>query len=78
MIRLGICAFWAFVITSMASHAQDAQVAAGGLLDDSPVLIGHDKTPLPCPTYCVPQRVTSPAQATVGERDVLAYALATA
>ncbi|PIE06816.1 MAG: hypothetical protein CSA74_10140 [Rhodobacterales bacterium] len=41
-------------------------------------LIGNDKNSVPCPAFCMPKRATSPAEATVGERDVLAYTAAMA
>ncbi len=92
-MRLRICALAALVITSTATLAEDAAIAPSPTsqmsditaemkstdwLDADVVLLGREKTAPLCPPYCAPRRVTSPAQATVGEREVLAITMAAA
>jgi len=74
MKRLTICAYGAFILISTSAVAEDAQT---GLADagSGPVLLGQDKVAPLCPEYCALRRVTSPELASVGEREVLAYAL---
>jgi|GEM_PF-4721135 len=58
----------------------ETEVQIAGLVSDvgGAVLIGQDKAAPLCPEFCAPRRVTSPGQATVGEREVLAYRMAAA
>lgn len=69
--------------------AQDTGLSATDLQDNNKTIgrgpslrmataLGVGKAPLPCPAFCVPRRVTDPDFATVGERDVLAFAAANA
>lgn len=54
-------------------------VATGRIFDaDGVVLLGRDKASVLCPEFCAPRRVTSPEQASVGEREVLTYIMMTA
>ncbi len=93
MIRLGICAFGAVLLSfstsfaeSFAETAQTAPGQSGRIADfraaevlaaaDSAYLIGNDKNSVPCPAFCMPKRARTAAEATVGERDVLAYTTA--
>ena len=87
MKRLSICAFGAIVITFSTALADDLSVATakdeavrtvGLMSDDAPVLLGQDKVQPLCPAFCVPERITSLKDATVGEREVMNYALALA
>jgi len=93
MIRLRICAFGALVITCTASYAQDGPVdvdaatmemaaafeRTGGIRSgERPIVIGQDKASPLCPTFCVPRRVTSPEQASVGEREAMTVTMAVA
>ena len=53
--------------------------ATGGIYDDAGmVLLGHVKAAPLCPPYCAPRRVSSPEQATVGEREVMTFTMAAA
>lgn len=77
MTRLRICAFGAFTLISTTAFAQDAQADPAGAGHER-ILLGQDKVAPLCPEFCEPLRVTSPEQATVGEREVLSYTMAAA
>jgi len=77
MTRLRICAFGAFTLISTTAFAQDVPTGPTDVGDDR-ILLGQDKVAPLCPDFCEPVRVTSPEQATVGEREVLTYMIAAA
>lgn len=66
--------------TGIGAGGMTAELAATGRIFDADgaLLLGRDKAALLCPEFCAPRRVTSPEQASVGEREVLSYILATA
>jgi len=63
---------------AMTGIETEVQIAGLGLADGGAMLIGQDKAAPLCPEFCAPRRVTAPDQATVGEREVLAYTMAAA
>lgn len=79
MAWLGILTFLSAGLTLSAAMAQEAQVGTQSPLKQAPdaptplvaLALGADKQPLPCPEFCATARVTDPAKATVGEREVL-------
>ena len=62
----------------MAGMTPEIQAMGTGPVDDGEIRLGQDKQAPLCPTFCAPRRVTSVDQATVGERDVIAYTIALA
>jgi hypothetical protein len=65
--------------TARATDITTEIKTSGGLYhSDGTILLGEDKLAPLCPAFCAPRRVTSPDDATVGEREVMVVTMAAA